>query len=134
MSIILTIATVDLALVILSSNEVSFDNNEINDVLTSAININVGGEARYDMFRFRLGYAYQSDPTDYQDEAVEDRAIQTFSGGIGISSPKFYADLTVANTRYNSDFEPYFAQGVYEDYTPKEISTVRGMLTLGFNF
>ena len=118
----------------LSSNEVSFDNNEINDVLTSAININVGGEARYDMFRFRLGYAYQSDPTDYQDEAVEDRAIQTFSAGVGISSPKFYADLTVANTRYNSDFEPYFAQGVYEDYTPKEISTVRGMFTLGFNF
>ena len=115
----------------LSSNEVNDGNNGIENDLASAININVGGEARYDVFRFRLGYAYQSDPTNYGEGSI-DRGIQTFSTGVGINSPKFFADLTVSNTRYTSDFEPYFSQASF--YTPREVSTVRGMLTLGFNF
>lgn len=113
----------------LPSNDINDDNIGIENDLTSAININVGGEARYDMFRFRLGYAYQSDPTNYGEGSI-DRAIQTFSTGVGISSPKFFADLTVANSHYNADFVPYFG----DPYVAREVSTVRGMLTLGFNF
>lgn len=112
------------------SDDVSVDNRDIETFLTPAINANVGGEFRYDVFRFRLGYAYQSDPTDYEEETVDDRSLQAFSAGVGIRLPNFFTDLSVINTRYESDFVPYFS----ESYTPKETNVVRGMLTLGFNF
>lgn len=104
-------------------------NQGVDDLLEPVINYRVGGEFRYEMLRFRLGYAINQDPTQIANDQVE-RDQQTLSGGIGIYLPSFFADLTVSNIRFESDFTPYLGAPYYL----QENNITKAVVTLGFNF
>ena len=114
-----------------SSNEYSLSdvNSDVETLFKPVINARVGGEFRYNIVRFRAGYAFYDDPTQFVDD-TQDRDRSVFSGGIGINVNSFFADLTVSHTRYESDFAPY----INGPYIPQENGITRTLLTLGFNF
>ncbi|MDF9799538.1 hypothetical protein OKW21_004801 [Catalinimonas alkaloidigena] len=120
-----------------SSNEFNTGdvNIEIDDVMESVINYKVGGEFRYDIFRLRLGYAMYADPTQYVNDNL-DRDRQVLSGGVGISTPSFFADLAVVNTQYSTDFFPYQGASFFSiDDTPQSDNNLTNVvLSVGFNF
>lgn len=110
-------------------------NQEIDNIMEQVVNYKIGGEFRYDIFRFRLGYAMYADPTQYIEDNL-DRDRQVLSGGVGLSTPKFFADLAVVNTQYSTDFFPY--QGAFnfpiEDIPQSDNNLTNVVLSVGFNF
>ncbi len=106
-------------------------NEDVDRIYKPVVNYRVGGELRLDMFRLRAGYAMNQDPTNFTGDQLN-RDRRTISAGVGIYSSQFFADLTVSNTQYESDFPPYLNyDGIYY---PQEIRNTQAMLTLGFNF
>lgn len=119
-----------------SSNEFNTGdvNTEIDDVMESVINYKFGGEFRYDIFRLRLGYAMYTDPTQYVDDNL-DRDRQVLSGGVGISTPSFFADLAVVNTQYSTDFFAYQGIQYFEGgLIQSDNNLTNVVLSVGFNF
>ena len=92
----------------LTGKGVSLENqNEIIDRLySSAVNLRLGGEYRYDKFRFRVGYALVGDPYAVTEDFS--RARQGISGGLGFRARSFYTDLAVIYSFFNSRYSPYF--------------------------
>jgi hypothetical protein len=86
-------------------------NDAIQDLYRSTVNLRVGGEARYDAFRFRLGYARYGDPYQTNDF---DRTRQYVTGGLGLRQNNFFVDLAGV---YNTD---------KRFYRPYEVSNGRG--------
>ncbi len=110
-------------------------NQDIDDILEPVINYKVGGEFRYNIVRLRGGYAMYADPTQYSNDGLSrDRTV--ISGGIGVSTPKFFADLGVVNTRYETDFFPYQGARFFPvgdiPQTNNRITSI--VLSLGLNF
>jgi hypothetical protein len=116
----------------LSTNAFSMDedNQTIRNLYNSAINFKLGGEYRYEIFRFRAGGGYYSDPFAVSDGL--NRARLNFSVGIGLRLPTFFMDLAVLNNRFNSSYIPYDDAMV----PTAEIrnNSTSGILTVGFNF
>lgn len=110
-------------------------NQEVDDILEPVINYKVGGEFRYKVFRLRGGYAMQTDPTQYQNDNL-DRDRVVISGGVGISTPKFFADLGIINTRFETDFFPYQGAAFFpvEDIPQSNNNITNVVLSVGFNF
>ena len=110
-------------------------NQDIDDILEPAINYKLGGEFRYNIFRLRGGYALYADPTQYNNDGLNrDRTV--ISGGFGVSTPKFFADLGVVNTRFETDFFPYQGANFYPvaDIPQTNNSITNIVLSVGLNF
>lgn len=119
-------------------NNTGFDdftatNNNIRDLFKSAVNVRLGGELRFNIFRLRAGGAlHQTALTqaaqeylDYPDANLStlenpDRLILTF--GMGIRQPNFNVDVTFVNQRQDEKLNPYSASGA-SVYVPSIIST-----------
>ena len=110
---------------------VTADNRTINSLYKSSVNYRIGGEIRFDIFRFRAGYSYQGDPFTSTDI---DNSVSRISGGLGYRVQDYYIDLAVTNTRANATFAPYnLADGTSPLSETKNRST-NVAVTLGFNF
>lgn len=114
--------------------ETGYLNDEVNRFFRSAINYKVGGEFRYDIFRIRAGYAMYGTGTQYPGDNL-DRDRRVLSAGIGINTAKFFADLAITNTSFESDYRPY----TYASYFPLDQTTLKNSITqaslsIGFNF
>ncbi|WP_018476507.1 OmpP1/FadL family transporter [Pontibacter roseus] len=108
-------------------------NDRISDTYQSALNFRLGAEARYEVFRFRAGYAITGDPYKNADF---DGSIHTFTLGTGLRLNKYYADIAFASSTANSLYAPYTfsdpaAVVPLVDVEDKQ-NTV--MLTVGYNF
>lgn len=110
-----------------NENDFSTDNQEIKDVLQSVINYKIGGEYRYNIFRFRAGFAFFDDPIG---ESGIDRSRKSFSLGAGIRLRDYYIDIAAVNTRYESGYIPYSDASL----AVAKHNFTRAMLTFGFNF
>lgn len=104
------------------------DNNEIDNTFQSAVNYSIGGEYRYDIFRFRAGYAYYDDPIEGIDDL--DRSRQSISAGLGFKLKRYFVDFAVVNTWFDSSIRPY--PGAPLAITDN--NTTNAMLTFGLNF
>ncbi|MFP4089568.1 MAG: OmpP1/FadL family transporter [Cyclobacteriaceae bacterium] len=119
-------------------NSPDFPTNDVNDdidqIMESVFNYRLGAELRYQILRFRLGYAMYADPTQYVgDEINRDRMVLT--GGIGVNTPTFFADLALVNTRYGTDFFPYLGAANFPAPLPQSDNNIMNtVLTVGFNF
>lgn len=114
-----------------SNNLLGEDNQAIQSDFTSTVNLRLGGEYRYDIFRFRGGYAMQGDP--YQNAELGNRGRNIFSGGAGLRLKSYFIDLAVAHEIGKSYYHPY----TYGGMTPTVSNDVRrttALLTLGLNF
>ncbi|MDX5420070.1 MAG: hypothetical protein LPK09_12710, partial [Hymenobacteraceae bacterium] len=108
-------------------------NDRIASTYQSALNFRIGAEARYEVFRFRAGYAITGDP--YRN-ADFDGDVKTFTLGTGIRLNKYYADIAFASSKTNSLYAPY----TFDDPSvivpvvdiEDKLNTV--MLTFGYNF
>lgn len=82
------------------------ENEFISRNYQPTVNVRLGGEYRQDVFRFRAGAGYQTDP--YKDMVDNlDRARLNFSAGVGIRLPAFYIDLAVVHSRFDNGYTPY---------------------------
>ena len=112
-----------------ASEVISATNQGIESVYQSTVNYRVGGEFRYNVLRLRLGYAMFMDPTDFQDDPLN-RNRQSISGGVGVITSSFFADLAVTSSRFDTDARPYGGADFYSQ--TNNLTNV--LLTLGFNF
>ncbi len=108
------------------------DNSEIKNLYANVFNIRTGGEYRFGKFRARLGYSYMPDPyVAIQNKT--DNTITSFSGGFGYRTPKFFVDLGMVQTQWNSSYRPYTANSVYSPVVTQKNSNLAAMVTVGFN-
>jgi len=108
------------------------DNNEIKTLYTNVFNIRTGGEYRFGKFRARVGYSYMPDPY----AAVQNKTsntITSLSGGAGYRSSKFFVDLAVIQTQWNSSYNPYSINSIYSPVVTIKNATTSVMVTVGFN-
>jgi hypothetical protein len=110
----------------------SEENGVIKSAHKNAMNYRLGAEFRYDLFRFRGGYNYQTDP--YQIDNNMDRSIQTISGGAGIRTTDFYIDFTLLQAKGDSQRIPYFADELPTPITKQKNTTTNFLVTVGFPF
>ncbi|MFY0651658.1 MAG: hypothetical protein JXQ96_06475 [Cyclobacteriaceae bacterium] len=124
---------VDYASAQVKSNDfsVTADNRTINNLYKSAVNYRLGGEFRYDMFRFRAGYAYQGDPFASDDIS---NSIKRVSGGIGCRLQDYYVDFAVTKSNSDATFTPYNLLDGTEPLAEIQNSSTSFNVTLGFNF
>lgn len=112
----------------------SIDNDEINGLYKSVINLRFGGEYRRDKLRFRVGYSYMPDPFKAPQNGVN-REIISWSGGAGYRVSKYYVDLAVIHGSGDNSYRPYNLANPMLDPLAKQtrkFTTV--MVTVGFPF
>lgn len=106
-------------------------NMEISDVLTSALNIRLGGELAYQRYRFRAGFGLQQSPF----ESV-DRVNPSFSLGLGFREQAFYIDFAYRYSNQEDTYFPYQPIDTFSDQPEVQIESARNriLITAGVKF
>ncbi len=107
-------------------------NDAIRNKYRSTANIRVGGEYRYDMFRFRAGFAQYGSPLANSTESNLKRTYLT--GGIGIKEKDWALDLALVQKRGTDINQPYGLNGVQVDYATNKFKNNSLVLTLSTRF
>lgn len=106
-------------------------NNDISTLYRSAVNVRLGAEGRFDIFRVRAGFALYGDP--YESSSY-DRKKTLLTAGAGIRQANYFFDLALVNSAYNSVYSPYSL----ETYPAPVVETRNRynnlLFTLGMNF
>jgi hypothetical protein len=106
-------------------------NHNISTLYKSALNYKIGAEGRYEVFRFRAGYAVNANP--YRNSSFDGK-INSFTLGTGIRLQKYYLDVAYVNSTGDSLYSPYtFTDGGEPVVGIKEKQNTV-MFTLGYNF
>lgn len=107
-----------------------------NDVIRtkygSAVNVRLGGEYVYNMYRFRLGYAHYGSPlSDAESGNLSDHFI---TGGLGIRDKNWALDLAMVHQRGDRMLQPYVLNGVEVEPAEVQLRNNRLVVTLTSNF
>lgn len=82
---------------------------EIQRTYKNAVNVRAGGEFRAGIFRARAGVAYL--PSAYKENldglTSADRQRLLYTGGIGVRTSRFFADVAGVVTSFKSAYTPY---------------------------
>ncbi|SNC77204.1 hypothetical protein SAMN06265337_3786 [Hymenobacter gelipurpurascens] len=118
---------------VLSPADLSPANDAIQSQYQSAVNLRVGGEARFDIFRARAGFAHYGDP--YKNSSRLDRSQNFYSAGLGLRQQNFFLDVAGVYSSSEQAYTPYTLANPQKtpvvDVTDKRFSTT---LTAGFLF
>lgn len=87
-----------------NSADFGADNDAINRLYGSAVNVRLGAEARLDVFRLRVGYANYGSP--YQNKDVN-RSRSYFTGGVGVRQNNFFVDAAGVYGKSTQLYSPY---------------------------
>ena len=87
---------------------IAADNQTIRQAYKSTVNLRVGAEGRFDIFRVRAGYATYGDP--YKTSSTS-RAQQFYTAGAGIRQHGFFVDAAAVYTTFNQQYSPYSLVG-----------------------
>ncbi|HEY0111067.1 MAG TPA: hypothetical protein VGB67_15615 [Fibrella sp.] len=109
---------------------------EVQNTYQNVVNVRAGAEIRASMFRIRGGVAYL--PSAYRIDLDrvnrEDRDRILFSGGVGVRTDRFFADLSASFYNQKTGLSPY----VLNDADTPTVSTssqrTNAMLSVGFFF
>lgn len=82
------------------------DSRTIANLYRTALNLKAGVEARWDIWRARLGTAYYQDPYRVKLDNIN-RNTLCFTGGVGVIAQNFAVDLTAIFTRFKTAYTPY---------------------------
>ncbi|MCO6477571.1 MAG: hypothetical protein J5I94_13150 [Phaeodactylibacter sp.] len=104
-------------------------NNSIANDFEPAMNIRLGGEIAYEIFRFRAGLGIQQSPF-----ANDDTTNKTYSAGFGIREKNFSLDFAYRLRQNEELFIPYQAFESPEQLVINEGSFNTFAFTLGFRF
>ena len=104
-------------------------NGQIEDGFQANLNVRLGGELRYEIFRFRGGYLLST------SQFVGDDNIYTgFSAGLGIDEKKFFMDLAYRRTTTGETYIPYVTASEPQQSITNDGVLQRYLLTIGFKF
>ena len=109
------------------------NNDEIKDLFSNVVNARIGGEYRAGLFRARLGLAYYSDPYTRKPNGV-DRSKLFVSGGAGIRTDRFFADLTGTYGAKTTFVPPYSINYIESAQNQVTTQTFSAVLTMGVFF
>jgi hypothetical protein len=104
-------------------------NDSITNQLTDALNIRLGGELTYDIFRFRAGYGLH-----YSPYAGDDTVNNSLSGGFGIRGESFFLDVAYRRYMFKETYLPYLTSQAPLQFVDTEVNKDQFLLTLGFKF
>ncbi|QNH62129.1 OmpP1/FadL family transporter [Hymenobacter sediminicola] len=82
----------------------SASNDAVRSLYRSAVNVRVGGELRFDIFRVRAGYARYGDAYKQNDF---DRTQNYFTGGVGLRQKNFFLDAAAVYGTSKRFYSPY---------------------------
>ncbi len=117
-----------------NSNDVNFDldNEDIQATYKTAINFRIGGEYRYELYRFRVGYGLMADP--YKEKDNIKRNINSFTGGAGIKTKHFFSDFAVVFSNQSQARVPYSVPDFSTPVANLNFNTTNFILTVGATF
>ena len=114
------------------SDDFSPENDAVAATYKPVVNYRIGAEYRYNIFRVRGGFNFMADP-HRQTQGI-DRSITSFSGGIGVKTKRFFADLGAIFSSTEGTRSPYVSSVAPNPVVLQEIKAANYILTLGFNF
>ena len=110
-------------------------NADIRRDYRTAVNLRLGAEWVYDIFRFRTGIATLGLPSKSPNSGYFEEASKMYSFGAGIRENRFYFDLAYQFVRTSDVFSPY---QVSSDYASTVVTRTRNnsliAATMGFKF
>lgn len=110
-------------------NEEEFANQDINNSLQSVMNVRIGGEFAYKLFRIRGGIGLL--PSPYAGDTEQNLS---YSAGLGYRGEKFFADLAWRNRRESVGFVPYDTFDAPQQFVNNDISYHSIVLSLGMRY
>lgn len=121
------------------NNEFRFDgfdelersaNQGIDQTLTNALRLRLGGELAYEIFRFRAGLQLFQSPVEGDDELNN-----VISAGLGFRAKSFYMDLAYQRRSSTGTYRPYLVSSNFEEQVVNnEANTNQFVLGIGFRF
>jgi hypothetical protein len=130
--------TGEVELVDYNNNEFRYDgfqssedavNGDISQRMTDVMNLRLGGEFVYDMFRFRLGFG--TFPSAF---VADDTRRNTISAGAGLRHNNIFLDVGYRRSSYEEFFFPYFSETSVLQEVQAEYGLNRLLLTFGVKF
>ncbi|WP_208309385.1 OmpP1/FadL family transporter [Hymenobacter defluvii] len=109
----------------------SSTNQYISDLYRSTVNLRFGGEARYEAFRFRLGYARYGDPYRANDF---DRTQNYYTVGLGLRQQNFFLDIAGVYKSANNYYSPYVLNAGDQPVVSIDSNRFTTSLTIGTTF
>ena len=82
------------------------DNKTIKNLYKPAINLKVGGELRFEIFRVRAGFALYGDPYNKNVDNLN-RKRTYITGGVGMREKDYFLDIAFVTSKHNSAYTPY---------------------------
>lgn len=107
-------------------------NDDIRNKYGSTVNVRIGGEYVYDMFRFRAGIATYGCPLANPTDGNLKRTY--FTGGIGIKEVNWALDLAVVQKRGIELLQPYSLEGSKVSHSTNKFTDNSLVITLSTNF
>lgn len=104
-------------------------NDSIVNTLSSALNIRLGGEIAYEIFRFRAGFGLHESPY-----AGDDTINNSYSAGLGIRGESFFLDFAYRHYNYKETYIPYLTSQSPLQLVDNDTNNNQFLLTLGFKF
>jgi len=106
-------------------------NETVNNQYSSAINLKLGGELKFNTIMARAGFAYFSNP--YKDKSVKGNKMN-ISGGLGYRDKGRFIDLTYVHQLVKDVYYPYRLED--NQFYPVDVKGGAGniILTVGFKF
>ncbi len=115
----------------------SFTNENLNIKKTlnpTAVNFRLGGEAIYEQYRFRAGYARY--PSPYKEGAVpvlKDLVNNIYSLGFGIKTKSYAFDVAYVNSGYADYSVPYTLKTKTTTYLTNNVRSSNIVLSMGIS-
>ena len=116
-----------------SSESYSFanENQNVRDLYQSALNLKLGAEARYALFRARLGYAHYGDPYKTNDF---DRSQSYYTAGLGLRQSSFFLDVAGVYNTSNRYYSPYVLNDGSQPVISVDANRFTASVTAGVTF
>lgn len=111
------------------ASEERIANDSITNLLDNALNIRLGGEYAYEIFRFRGGFGLQ-----YSPYAGDNSINNTYSFGLGIREQSFFIDFAYRLRTFDEGYIPYLTSQAPQQIIENKIKINELLLTLGFKF
>lgn len=111
------------------ASEEQIANDSIATLLSSGMNIRVGGEIAYEIFRFRAGLGLQ-----YSPYANDNTINNSFSFGLGLREQSFFMDLAYRVRNVTEGYIPYLTSQAPQQFVDTDVNFNQFLLTLGFKF
>jgi len=112
---------------------VSGANTVIKSLYQSSYNLRLGGEYRFNNYRFRGGIGYQGEPYSEKKNGIS-RSITNYSLGFGYKTSGFYIDTALTVKTSKNSYSPYPVPGNFSPLVTMNNLTTVFLVTLGFPF